>query len=38
LTISRWTRKLHLLDRDVAELLIEVEERIKRQPEDRAAA
>lgn len=38
MTISRWTRKLHLLDRDVAELLVEVEERIKRQPEERAAA
>ena len=38
LTISRWTRKLHLLDQDIADLLIEVETRIKQQPEDRAAA
>ena len=38
LTISRWTRKLHLLDQDIADLLIEVETRIKQQPDDRAAA
>jgi hypothetical protein len=38
LTISRWTRKLHLLDQDIADLLIEVETRITQQPEDRAAA
>lgn len=38
LTISRWTRKLHLLDQDIADLLIEVETRIKQQPEERASA
>lgn len=38
LTISRWSRKLHLLDQDIADLLIEVETRIAKQPEDRAAA
>ena len=38
LTISRWSRKLHLLDQDIADLLVEVETRIKEQPENRAAA
>lgn len=28
LTISRWTKKLHLLDSDIADLLLEVEERV----------
>lgn len=36
LTISRWTKKLHLLDQDLSELLAEVERRV--QTEDRRAA
>ena len=36
LTISRWTKKLHLLDQDLSELLTEVERRV--QAEDRRAA
>ena len=35
-TISRWTKKLHLLDQDLSELLAEVERRV--QTEDRRAA
>ena len=38
LTIARWNKKLHLLDQDVAELLEEVEKRIERNIETRAAA
>ncbi len=40
LTIARWTQKLHLLDGDVADMLIQLETRLKRDDgdEDRAAA
>lgn len=40
LTIARWTQKMHLLDGDIADLLIQLEERIKREDGDegRAAA
>ena len=40
LTIARWTQKLHLLDGDVADMLIQLETRLKRDDDDqdRAAA
>lgn len=40
LTIARWTQKMHLLDGDIADLLMQLEERIKREEGDegRAAA
>ena len=40
LTIARWTQKMHLLDGDIADLLLQLEERIKREDGDegRAAA
>ena len=40
LTIARWTQKMHLLDSDIADLLMQLEERIKREEGDegRAAA
>lgn len=40
LTIARWTQKMHLLDSDIADLLVQLEERIKREDGDegRAAA
>jgi len=40
LTIARWTQKMHLLDGDIADLLLQLEERIKREEGDegRAAA
>lgn len=37
LTISRWTKKLHLLDGDLSELLIEVERRVATAEERKAA-
>lgn len=37
LTIARWNKKLHLLDRDLADLLSQVEERVV-EHEERAAA
>lgn len=40
LTIARWTQKMHLLDGDIADLLLQLEERLKREDGDegRAAA
>lgn len=41
LTIQRWNKKLHLLDQDLADLLLAVEEKLERGPvqaEDRTAA
>ena len=40
LTIARWTQKMHLLDGDIADLLMQLEDRIKREDGDegRAAA
>jgi len=40
LTIQRWNKKLHLLDQDLAELLLAVEEKLEKRggDEDRAAA
>ena len=38
LTIARWNKKLHLLDQDVAELLVELDQRVSLSSEDRAAA
>lgn len=38
LTIARWNKKLHLLDQDVADLLIELDQRVSLSSEDRAAA
>jgi hypothetical protein len=40
LTIQRWNKKLHLLDQDLAELLLAVEEKLAKRggDEDRAAA
>lgn len=32
LTISRWTQKLHLLDQDLATLLVQLEERVSAKP------
>lgn len=32
LTISRWTQKLHLLDQDLATLLVQIEERVSAKP------
>ena len=32
LTISRWTQKLHLLDKDLATMLLELEERVSPKP------
>lgn len=37
LTISRWNKKLHLLDRDLSDLLVEVERRVATVEERRAA-
>lgn len=37
LTISRWNKKLHLLDQDLSELLVEVERRVTAFEERRAA-
>lgn len=39
-TIQRWTKKLHLLDQDIAEKLIEIEEQLASRPaaEKRASA
>lgn len=37
LTISRWTKKLHLLDQDVSDLLVEVERRVAATEERKAA-
>lgn len=37
LTISRWTKKLHLLDQDVSDLLVEVERRVAAKEERKAA-
>ena len=40
MTIQRWTQKLHLLDQDLAELLMQVEERVSKEStgENRSAA
>jgi len=40
MTITRWTHKLHLLDQDLAELLLAVEEKLESRPveETRTAA
>jgi hypothetical protein len=40
LTIHRWNKKLHLLDQDLADLLLAIEERLQKKggDEDRAAA
>ena len=40
LTIARWTQKMHLLDGDIADLLLQLEDRLKREDGDegRAAA
>jgi hypothetical protein len=40
LTIQRWNKKLHLLDQDLADLLLAIEERLQKKggDEDRAAA
>jgi hypothetical protein len=40
LTIQRWNKKLHLLDQDLADLLLAVEEKLEKRggDEDRAAA
>lgn len=37
LTIARWNQKLHLLDKDLADLLTQVEQRVVDQEERRAA-
>lgn len=33
MTIQRWTKKLNLLDQDLADLLLQVEERVGKKPE-----
>lgn len=40
MTIQRWTKKLNLLDQDLADLLLQVEEKVGKQPEseNRSAA
>ena len=34
LTIARWTQKMHLLDGDIADLLLQLDERLKREDGD----
>lgn len=38
LTISRWTQKLHLLDQDLAEVILDLDTRINKLSEERKAA
>lgn len=38
MTIARWNKKLHLLDQDIADLLIELDRRVDTSSEQRAAA
>jgi len=38
MTIARWNKKLHLLDQDIADLLIELDRRVDTSSESRAAA
>lgn len=38
LTIARWTQKLHLLDQDLAEAIIDLDARVNKATEERRAA
>lgn len=38
LTIARWTQKLHLLDQDLAEAIIDLDARVNKATEERKAA